>query len=404
MHIAKAGILKTLTITTALFWAMKSWGQTTGTSQLNTLLTADSLVSGNAKDVLTSFFRLSLDHLIGDDKQLNFASNPFAIMLKSDPSLAMDRNYYKYRVLRKINFVFGLKLDSAYRFNGFSSGITYALINKRDSSTSALLFDSLRNNELAKEVDSLSIELNNYTNTIQDINEKKRFHKMMHAFFETDIPFNKLDTTFRLAVKKIINAHSGYYKQIAEMSTGLSPYSIREQENKMYNRLKEGIKNDLLWTAGISDTAYTSQFFFSNIVFNTELVKGISKPGPGSNIEFDVRSYLNLRDDTLTKRRDLQRAFFCIDPGFNYVLRNRNNDQSILECKLSGSYYHHLGSLYKNELRDSLTLNATLRIRVIGDVWIPLEIKYDPASGAVYGYLDVRANFYALGHLLKPGK
>src|SRR5215203_293069 len=114
-------------------------GQQITASKVKTILTADSLRSGNAKDVLTSFFQLSFNRLTGPDKELNFNSNPFAIMLKSNPELAIDSDYYRYRALRKTNFGFGIKLDTSFRFNGFSSGIKYALIDQRDSSTSKLL-------------------------------------------------------------------------------------------------------------------------------------------------------------------------------------------------------------------------------------------------------------------------
>ncbi|MDQ3683666.1 MAG: hypothetical protein M3352_11455 [Bacteroidota bacterium] len=57
--------------------------------------------------------------------------------------------------------------------------------------------------------------------------------------------------------------------------------------------------------------------------------------------------------------------------------------------------------MYAKERRDSLTLNMTIRVRVISDIWVPLEIKYDPKSGNVFGFLNVRANFKALGKLTK---
>ena len=91
----------------------------------NPALTADSLATGNYKDVLTSFFQLAFNRFIGDDKEIRFASNPFAVMAKADTSLLMDAKYYKYRHLRDLNFSFAAKLDSSYKFNGFSSGIKY---------------------------------------------------------------------------------------------------------------------------------------------------------------------------------------------------------------------------------------------------------------------------------------
>jgi len=53
--------------------------------------------------------------------------------------------------------------------------------------------------------------------------------------------------------------------------------------------------------------------------------------------------------------------------------------------------------LYADEKRDRLILNGTLRLRIYNDIWVPLEIKYDPDAGNVFGFLNVRANFTALG-------
>jgi len=76
--------------------------------------------------------------------------------------------------------------------------------------------------------------------------------------------------------------------------------------------------------------------------------------------------------------RDLKRMLLNVEPGFNWVMRKNSNNNSWFELKLSGSYYHNFNKLYANESRDSLTLNAALRIRIISDIWVPLEIKYDP--------------------------
>jgi hypothetical protein len=66
---------------------------------------------------------------------------------------------------------------------------------------------------------------------------------------------------------------------------------------------------------------------------------------------------------------------------------------------LSGSYARTVRGIYAGEKQDSLSINATLRIRVFSDIWIPLDIKYDPDSGNVFGFLNVRANFTALKEL-----
>lgn len=391
---------KLFTLISILTFVIKGMAQTS--PGIKPVLTADSLKSGNSKDVLTSFFQLAFDRFTSDNKELAFTSNPFAIMLKSNPALANDKTYYKYRTLRKTNFSFSAKLDSSYRFNGFSSGIKYALIDKRDSSTSKLLFQNLKNDSLNKEVDRLQLELVEYAKeNFPDKAERKKFVALTNAFLNKDVPFNQLDTAIQKAVKKIIADDKASYPFVDSVIQNHPSSNILAEQNKRYEQYKDEIKNGLLWTIGASDTTYNDHFFFSNVLFNTELVKGIGKQKPGSNWEFNIKAGLNLLDDTLSKGRDLKRSLLNFEPGFNWVIRNAANDQSFLELKFSSTYYRNFKNLYAGEKRDSLTLNTTIRVRIISDIWLPLEIKYDPRSGNVFGFLNVRANFKALGKLAK---
>jgi hypothetical protein len=377
------------------------------------IFTVDSLASGNFKDILTSFFQLGFNNLTGLNKELNFNSNPFAVMLKSNPALAIDKYYFKYRTLRKLNFGFSIKLDTSYRFNGFSSGIKYALINERDSTTSLALFDNLKKDSLNVDIKKLETELQVYadekfpvrdssSNIIRsNITAKKMFIENMTKLrsFNPYIPFDKLDTTFQNAAISIAKQFTlQTFLALVEKDPGAS---IQKTLDQTFIDLKTAIKNKLLWTVGVSDTTYKDQFLLSNLVISSELSKGIFKPAPGSNLELDIKAACNFLKDTLLAGRNLKRIIFNFEPGVNWVIRTKNNDKSIFEFKLSGSYTHNFTQLYASEKRDAITMNSTIRIRIYEDIWVPVEIKYDPANGNVFGLFNVRANFTGLGKLLK---
>ena len=110
---------------------------------------------------------------------------------------------------------------------------------------------------------------------------------------------------------------------------------------------------------------------------------------------------MQFADDSLKSGRDLKRSVFSFEPVVNFVLKTKNTRKSFFEFKLSGGYYHTFSSLYEGEKKDLVTLNGTIRIRILNDIWIPLEIKYDPDAGKVFGFLNVRANFTALGKMAK---
>ena len=179
-------------------------------------------------------------------------------------------------------------------------------------------------------------------------------------------------------------------------------FNIKKANQAIFDSLKSYFNNKGLWTVGVSDTTYKDQLLFSNILLNSQYIKGFGKTKPGFNFELSVDAGVNFLDDTLSKGMNLKRIVLNLEPGLNWIIRAKNNKQSFFEFKLSGSYINNFGTRYINEKKDSLFLNGTLRVRIIDDVWIPLEIKYYPRSGNIFGFINVRANFTGLGNLLKP--
>lgn len=368
----------------------------------NPILTADSLASGNYKDVLNSFFQLTADRLTGPNKDVKFSVNPFAVMAKLDTTLLVDTSYVRYRTLRNLNFTVAAALDSSYRFNGFSSGVKFALINKRDETVSRTFVDMVINNDSINQL----FLLNNMaailiSSQMPDINKGKKFADDWDKFTTGKIGFHQLDTAMRRLILVEVNkdpATAGIAKLINDDPT----FSIRKRADALYKEMKDNFNKNLLWTIGVSDTTYKNEFVFSNVVFTSELLLGINKFTKRKNdLELNLKTDLQLVDDTLKTGRDLKRMVFGFEPGLNLVLKTKTTQKSYLEFKLSGGYYHTFNDLYPGEDRNRLTLNGTLRIRILQDIWVPIQIKYDPEHGNVFGFLNVRANFKALGDVGK---
>ncbi len=363
------------------------------------MLMADSLKSGNAKDILTHFFQLGLNNLTGPNKEFSFSSNPFAIMLKRNPQLSLDKTYKKYQPLRRLNFNLGVRLDSAFGFNGFSSGLKFSLIDKTDFTTSRYILDKLRSDELNHERDILLTTLNDYlVNTVPPAN-KAAFANNINKVLQ-DAPFNSLEAGFQATVKMLVAAKN--LNKIGNIFSNHADSSFKQIDAEKFKALKNSIKNNLLWTIGISDSTYKDKFQFSNVAIISELSRGIFDPGPGdNNLEVNVKAAYTFSNDTTRTGRNLKRELLTAESGINWIIRDRTTERPFCEIKFSGSYYHNFGRLYSNERRDSLTINGTLRVRILEDIWIPLEIKYDPKSGNVFGFLNIKANFTGLGKLLK---
>jgi len=367
----------------------------------NPALTADSLATGNYKDVLNSFFQLAFEKLTGDDKELKFTSTPFAIMAKMDSTLLIDTTYLKYSTLRNINFSFGLKFDSTYKFNGFSSGVKYALINERDETVKRAFTDLVINNATVKELFKLNDLMAAFLSTLApDPIKAAKATTDYRAFLNGSKNYSDLDQSLQDKLLELAKLDPST-KSIADTLASNKNFNINQAASDIYKRLKAEFNNNALWTIGLSDTTYKDQFFFSNVIIASEFLKGITPYKNKNDIEINLKTAMQFVDDTLSTGRDLKRSIFSFEPGVNIVFKTKERKKSYMEFKLSGSYYHNFGSLYVGEERDRITLNSTVRIRILDDIWIPLEIKYDPKNGNLLGFLNIRANFKALGNVAK---
>lgn len=367
----------------------------------NPVLTADSLASGNYKDVLNSFFQLSFDKLTGPDKAVRFSLNPFAVMARLDTTLLVDTSYIRYRTLRNLNFSFAAALDTSYRFNGFHSGVKFALINKRDETVSRTFVNTVLTNEAVKQLFALNDMAAILVSSAPNPAKATQFAADWDQFTTGKIGFHELDTAMQRLILTRVNNDPGA-SGLAQLLKEDPQLNIRMRADSLYNDIKDNFHKNLLWTIGLSDTTYKDEFMFSNVVFTSELLLGVNKFRERKNdLELRIKTDFQWADDSLKDGRDLKRMVFGFEPGINLVVKTKTTKKSWLEFMLSGSYYHTLNDLYPGEERDRLLFNGTLRVRILGDIWIPLEIKYDPDNGNVFGFLNVRANFKSLNGIAK---
>ena len=362
----------------------------------NPIFTADSLASGNYKDVLNSFFQLGLEKLTSPDKEIRFKGTPFAVMAKLDTMLLVDKNYRNYTTLRNLNYAVGLRLDSSFRFNGFTSGITFAIINKRDETVSKAFLKTVENNERVQQLYAANTAAGKEISKIQDMNVKGALLMELDAFVNQGTTFKSLSPELKEIILKAAD------EPLRQELNEKGDYNFTDTAKAIYSQLKEALQKKVLWTVGVTDTTYKDQFVFSNLVLHTQFLKGLTQsPETTHDWELDIRSGLQFVDDTLKSGRDLKRMLFTLETGMNVVFKAKTTKRSYLEIQFSGSYYRNFAQLYAEEERDRLSLNATVRLRVFPEVWVPLEFRYDPENGNFLGFINIRANFTALGSIAK---
>ncbi len=357
-------------------------------------LTADSLATGNYKDVFVSFFQGAIKNISGSNKAVAFTSNPFAVMAKSNPNLLIDTNYVRYRHLRDLNFSIDANLDSNYRIQGFALGLKYALVNARDYAVSdefirrasgpndftklnALIAEKLKSKEISKSLEKqLVIESSKWMN-------------------DTTVTFGSLSDSVQLIIRDIVQKNG-----LATIHVENPGFKFRKESHKDYLDLVDEWQKKPLWTISANGIFKPNPVLtgsdnatFNTALFSTEFLMGLSKIKNRLRLELNV-----LVEDSMSKVNNggstLTRNVISLEPGLNFVF-NTKYDRSFIEFKLSGSYYNVLSNPLPGEKVSNSTINGKLRIRIIDDLWVPITVKIDE-HGHVFGMLDVKLNFSTL--------
>lgn len=362
------------------------------------VITADSLASGNYKDVFVSFFKLALNEISGPQKGVAFTSNPYAIMARANPDLTVDTNYVKYRHLRNLNFTAELGLDSTYRLRGFQLGVKYALVNKRDVTVSeAFVAETSKQREFDALRDAIAAEV-----SLQHISvaEMEEVNKWMN---DPGAKFSSLSAGLQPKIKKLVAANN--LARIGHSIESNPDMSFRAEAMKIFDSVKEAWQRKPLWTVS-ANTVFaplpgSTQGTVDNATFTSEFLWAFTAPNSAVNLEMDILATDSLKKDNTLTNQNLAHNVLVFEPGVNIVFKSKDRGKSFFEFKLSGSYIHIVNP-YAWEKTSNSTLNAVVRVRLINDTWVPVTIKMDD-RGNVYGSLGVKLNFNALRSILSEG-
>ncbi len=221
------------------------------------VFTADSVKSGNSKDIIVSFFQLGLNNLIGKNREFNVTTSPYAVMLKRNPDLSLDSYYKKYRPLRKLNLSAGVRVDTSFNFNGFSSGLKYALIDNTDITVSDYFAKKAKADKVNIERETLNGLLQDYYDKTYnplplDTNDAK--YKKAMAFldltdsFQTDKPFSKLDNDFRRVVMTLVS--DNFLNNLKLVLETKADSSFKDMDLARFEAIKNEMKKNLSGPSG----------------------------------------------------------------------------------------------------------------------------------------------------------
>jgi len=364
----------------------------TAAANKDVIRTAASLKTGTSQDVLSSFFKLAFADL-KDGHHFQFNSSLFAVRAKTDPTLWIDTNYKKQVFAR--NFVFGIdvKANSNFNFQSTAVNAKYAIINNRDKD----IFEFGDGKKIARLMDVASdlfiTAFNIYFNE-----NKLRYvpeHDLVTHFFnytdpKSKTPKNKLPKRFIAIVDSLI-------KQNGFAPITIDNYQdIHEAIGDRYKIATVLMAQQSLWTIGGQITGDKSKLI-SKTNFSTEYLKGITKNNTSMGLELDIKANLSIYDSTIVSTT-FHRNVFAASAGINWIIyKDKATQKSYVEFKPALAYDNVLSGVYAGETKSRFTADGVLRFRITDDLWIPIDIKYDPKAGKVFGFLNITSNFDWLG-------
>ena len=365
----------------ALLVTQQTFGQT---NVKDSIRTAADLKTGNSQDVLISFFQLAFDDITSDKKSLKFQSSLFAIKAKTDSDLWIDINYLKEKFSRNLVLSISPTFDSSYKFKSNTFAFKYAIVNNRDKT----VFDFSMPTDMIFEKLKKAI-LEEYATSFSDGTRNTNYRLALNFFIDEEeegrTPIDKLPEDFKQLLK------SKSQKTIFQKFT---PDQFRNYLRDQYRSLAKYVENRGLLTVEGAFSSFNNGRLFSGINLNSQYLKGLIPENKKTNIELNIKASLDFSDDTANvKLNDLNRQVFNFSGGFNWIILRNSRSKSLLEFKGAVSYFNVLKGGYAGETKNLFAGEGTIRLRITNDIWLPVQINYNPKNGDVFGFLSVRSNF-----------
>lgn len=280
-----------------------------------------------------------------------------------------------------------MNLDESFKYNGFSGGFTFAVVNKRDKVTINLaktLYGTSREifmTQFAQIQSTLATGLTDGPE-LDMLREacKNVLNDNLEELDDTKNPYYKRINEEFAKVAKTLKNPDGTPLKSEDISSFISTLSqLRKSE-------MDKVDSKALWTIATDGSANTDGKF-SKCSVSSVYLKGIYN----SSDQIDNRGTFTYDDNTLV---NMPRTTFNGKAGLNFVLaRSTIENSSYFEFKALGEY----NKIYKNVLPDeddeTITANAEFRIRFAKDFWIPITVKYDIENSNLLGFLNLTYNF-----------
>lgn len=333
-------------------------------------------------DALSEIMQIGLNKgiLTGNEKDVSLKATLYGLMVLGNKDYEIDRSYSKLTFQRNLEFAANMKINDDEKINGFGLAIKYAIINKRDLSVNdaytalhpkiAALSQSLHES-IAPIILSLL-----RTKTGEDKARLNRFIQENSNIKNFPIFFNEL-RRLMLFPDSLLNT---------KMSTMQNALDDLHSE---YYTITRGIEKGPLLT--FSGESVNTNNTWDLVKLKLEYIKGLGFVKDDQNPwDIYVGAYYAMLKDSLSVLNRLTRITGSVKGGINHVLVKDASNQSLVEI-LGGLEYNSIfHGAYVNEKTNQMNMLFNLAFRIAPNLYLPLEIKYDPDKANFQGLVRLK--------------
>jgi hypothetical protein len=350
---------------------------------LDSFITNEFMVkSGDVQDLLNSYFQLAVKNLTSGNPELKYTTTIYALKVKKHPELKYDYNYVNQRDARNLELSIAAKADSSNgSINTANVGFKYALINERDKSVARFnIADDVLINKTIKDAIH-NVRLRNPELSGDALTAKVTAMNNSITQFYQSFDANDLDKSIREELSRI-------QKPGEDIGTQLL------KANAKYNLAMAAYSQKPLWTFYLNSDYNFNVKSLTSLNLGSEFFDGLMKNPNKKPWELTVKGNMAAGDDTSITGYDFSRIILSGSVGLNHVFaRDEANHSSLGELKVDASLNNIIHGAYKGEEKSVITFNATLRIRLSEELWVPLVLTYDQANANLFGFLNLTWNF-----------
>ncbi|SFO58672.1 hypothetical protein SAMN05428949_5886 [Chitinophaga sp. YR627] len=360
--------------------------------------------SANSKDVLTSFFRASIDNLLGSDRSFTFNSSLYGIDSIFRRRGVPPHSYGTEKRLRGTSVNLNIAGDSANNITRYGGGLSVTILNKKD-----VMLTKMATADQTK-LQQLSFFMSAFKRSIKNVITQH------HAGFFDDTTLNKA-VTASLKAADAANDYTNVHPLIAEAmndpafitdiiaqknasftmdETEITTYVGRIKRGEdafqtVYSDIAENYRQKPLWTA-TGNVSYDRVDKQAEYEFSTYFIRGIGNTIGRRPWELEANASFKIGRDSSFKGSNYNNKLFSASLGVNKILLQDEQKVSKMEFKLFTQYDRQLGDVPPDTPDHLFTFNSTIRINVFKSLWLPLTLRYDPENSNFLGMFAITAN------------